>query len=291
MKVNRSILFIVLVFLVSFQALGVMSVHANDNSSGDVQQEWWWKKDKDTPEQPDKELPPLKGGPEREVRQLDPVPDVTLQQEYPDTVFLKGPTTENKIALTFDDGPDPRFTPGVLDVLSEYNVPATFFLMGARAEANPDLAQRIVEEGHVVGNHTFWHPDLVEEADVDLLVEEVTRTEDVLAEVLGLRTTLFRAPYGFLYRELVEELEILNYSVIGWSVDSLDWQEITPEEIAENVLTQIQPGSIVLMHDGAEPEFDRTQTIESLHEIIPTLQEQGYEFVTVSELLNIPDQR
>lgn len=274
--------------LVGFQAFDGMIVNAAQTNDKDVEQEWWWSKKKK-----DEKIPELKGGPESSKRQQEdePVSLEILQQRYPDTVFLQGPDTENRVALTFDDGPDPRFTPGVLDVLKEYNVPATFFLMGARAEAYPDLASRIAEEGHVVGNHTFWHPDLVEEGNIATLVTEITRTEDTLADIIGYQSMLFRPPYGFLQDELVEELRDLNYSVIGWSVDALDWEEISPEEITSNVLDNIHPGAIVLMHDGAEADEDRTQTIEALREIIPALQDQGIEFVTVPELLNIPYQR
>ncbi|WP_280771880.1 polysaccharide deacetylase family protein [Salipaludibacillus daqingensis] len=240
----------------------------------------------------DKDVPPIKGGPEKTRRQdEDPIPLTTLQLQYPDTVFLQGPTTENKVALTFDDGPDPRFTPSVLDVLQEYDVPATFFLLGSRAEAYPDLTTRILNEGHVIGNHTFWHPDLVEEGEIDILVREVETTEATLESIIGYQTTLFRPPYGFLYDELVDELINLKYSIIGWSVDSLDWQEISPDEIISNIYDQMQPGAIVLMHDGTDAEGDQTETIEALQQLIPELQEQGYEFVTVPNLLNIPYQR
>jgi peptidoglycan-N-acetylglucosamine deacetylase len=249
----------------------------------DTEPEWWWKKDKTVQEQP-----PLKGGPEKDMRDLTPVNNNVLAEQYPGIVFVRGQGDANRVALTFDDGPDPDYTPLILDVLKEYDVPATFFLMGARAAMNPELTKRIDSEGHEIANHTYWHPDLVEEGEVDILVEEVNRTEDTLADILGYRTRLFRAPYGFLYEELVEELDNLNYSVIAWDVDSLDWEDLTPEEISENVLPIVVPGSIILMHDGGSPETDRTQTAESLRIIIPELQEQGYEFVTVSELLNIP---
>lgn len=211
-----------------------------------------------------------------------------LQQRYPDTFFLQGSTTQNRVALTFDDGPDPRFTNDILDVLNQYNVPGTFFLMGSRAVAYPEIVTRIQSEGHVIGNHTYFHPNLVDESSLETLEREVTRTEDALNDIIGFRTRLFRPPYGFLYNELVEKLAEMNYLVIGWSVDSLDWQEDPPEVIASNVLGITHPGAIILMHDGADWDGDRTNTIEALKQIIPTLQEQGYEFVTVPELLNIP---
>ncbi len=160
--------------------------------------------------------------------------------------------------------------------------------MGSRAIAYPEIVERMNNEGHVIGNHTYFHPNLVKEGDIATLEREVTRTEDVLRDIIGYETSLFRAPYGFLYNELVEKLAEMQYSVIGWSVDSLDWQEESPEVITSRVLDNVQPGAIILMHDGADWDGDRTNTIESLKQIIPALQEQGYEFVTVPELLNIP---
>nr|WP_144922585.1 polysaccharide deacetylase family protein [Paenibacillus bovis] len=234
-------------------------------------------------------IPDLKGGPEKlERNRQQPVDLRILQKRYPDIFFLQGPADQKQIAITFDDGPDPRFTNGVLDVLKQYNVPATFFLFGSRAVANPEIVKRIHNEGHVIGNHTYSHINLVKDATPEILEEEVSKTEDALNGIIGYRTKLFRPPYGFLYNELVEKLGEMNYYVIAWSVDSLDWQEDPPEVITSNVVEKIHPGAIILMHDGAESDGDRTNTIKALQQIIPALQQQGYKFVTVPELLNIP---
>ncbi|KMK75208.1 polysaccharide deacetylase family protein [Alkalihalobacillus pseudalcaliphilus] len=243
----------------------------------------WWKKDKD-------DFPELKGGPEKfeRMKRQQPVDLNTLQQRYPDTFILRGPTNQNRIALTFDDGPDSRYTNQVLDILNEYNVPATFFLLGSRAVAYPEIVERINNEGHIIGNHTYFHPNLVDEGDLDTLEREVTRTEDAINNIVGYRTSLFRPPYGFLYNELVEKLADMQYRVIAWSLDSLDWQEEPSDVIANRVIDEIEPGAIILMHDGADWDGDRTFTIEALREIIPTLQAQGYEFVTVPDLVGIP---
>lgn len=270
-------------FLICLQMTDVMIVYGHDESLDEV---WlpWWKKEKH-----EDGVPELRGGSEHPERsRQQPVDMRILQQRYPDVFFLQGAANENQVALTFDDGPDPRFTNDVLDVLNQYNVPATFFLMGSRAVAYPEIVTRIQNEGHVIGNHTYFHPNLAEESSLETLEREVSRTEDALNDIIGFRTRLFRPPYGFLYNELVEKLAEMNYFVIGWSVDSLDWQEDPPEVIASNVLDITHPGAIILMHDGADWDGDRTNTIEALKQIIPTLQEQGYEFVTVPELLNIP---
>jgi peptidoglycan/xylan/chitin deacetylase (PgdA/CDA1 family) len=237
--------------------------------------------------QQEDDIPDLADGEEAEERVRYPVSNIILQQRYPDTIVLSAAPTENQVALTFDDGPDPRFTPQILDLLAEHDIQATFFVTGARAEAFPDLLQRIVDEGHIIGNHTYSHPNLVEANDIAVLEEEVRRTEEIINDIIGYRTSLFRAPYGFLYDELVEKLDEMSYSVVGWSVDSLDWQEAEPEVIAYNVISNIHPGAIVLMHDGAGDIGDRTNTIEALRQIIPNLTEQGLEFATVPELLDI----
>lgn len=219
-------------------------------------------------------------------RQTVPLP--TLQTEYPGVVFVKGDTTTKQIALTFDDGPDPRFTGQVLDKLKTYDVPATFFVLGMRVNSNPDLLRRINSEGHEVGNHTFSHPNLTN-ASVDELVQEVTDTEQAVEAVIGYRPRLFRPPYGFITRPQVERLAELNNSIIGWDVDTNDWQGIPAEEVAQTVLQTTNAGSIILMHDGGDVNTANPviYSADALDEIIPTLQDQGYTFVTVSELLGV----
>ena len=279
---------LVVVLLFCFQISDIMTVHANGSApgNGDVEQQ---VAKRDKPDKPKEDFPNLKGGPENPERELPQPVDMTiLQKRYPDTFILRGPTDQKRIALTFDDGPDPRFTEDVLKVLNQYNVSGTFFLMGSRAIAYPEIVKRLNNEGHVIGNHTYFHPNLVKEADIPTLEREVTRTENTLNDIIGYRTSLFRPPYGFLYNELVEKLAEMQYLIIGWSVDSLDWEEDPPEVIASTVLDNIHPGAIILMHDGADWDGDRTNTIAALRQIIPALQKQGYEFVTVPELLNVP---
>lgn len=226
------------------------------------------------------------GGPESTGRQPSPVNNAVLQREYPDTVFLSGSRESNQVALTFDDGPDIRFTPQVLDVLGQYQVKGTFFLMGARAREHSDIVTRINNEGHAIGNHAYWHPNLVEEP-LDRAHWEITTAEDTIAEIVGYRPKIFRPPYGSLNREIVELAADLDYSVILWNVDSLDWTQPGAERISDVVLANAGPGSIILMHDGGDWTMDLSGTVNSLHEIIPFLQAEGLEFVTVPELLNI----
>lgn len=226
------------------------------------------------------------GGPESVGRGPDLVMNSVLQREYPNIVVLRGSLNENKVALTFDDGPDIRFTPQVLDVLNQYQVPATFFLMGARAAEHTDIVRRTQAEGHAIGNHSYWHPNLTE-VSLERVHWEVASTEEALAQILGYRPRLFRPPYGALNRQIVELLGEMNYTVVLWNVDSLDWRQLGAEVIADNVLANTSPGSIILMHDGGDWTMDLSGTVNALHEIIPRLQQGGMEFVTVPELLNI----
>lgn len=210
-----------------------------------------------------------------------------LVKMYPDTIYLKGSTNTNKIALTFDDGPNVEYTPQVLEVLKQHKVPATFFVMGNRAEKYPEIVQRIVREGHVIGNHTWIHPDL-RKVSQSRLINEIQQTEDVIHRFTGLRMGLMRPPYGELSQETIEELKNMKYKAINWSVDSVDWRDKDVDQILINSLPSVRQGGILLFHDSSGENQSRAATVEALPELIYTLKMQGYEFVTIDELLNIP---
>ncbi|MBU8597226.1 hypothetical protein CHH78_07170 [Shouchella clausii] len=226
------------------------------------------------------------GNEETSVRQAVPLP--VLQTQFPGVVFVKGDPASNQVALTFDDGPDPRFTEQVLTKLDQHHVPATFFVLGKRVEANPELLVRLNQAGHEVGNHTFSHPNL-SEGSLEQLEAEVTKTEEIIEATIGYRPRLFRPPYGFLTAEQVGRLQALNHIVVGWDVDTLDWQGIPAQEVTETVLQGVESGSIILMHDGGDVDTPNPEiySADALDEIIPELQSQGYTFVTVSELLGV----
>lgn len=232
--------------------------------------------------------PQLKGGSERDMREPHPVSNNKLQQDYPNIVVLHGSPDKNQVALTFDDGPDKRFTPQVLDTLAKHDVKATFFLIGARVREHRDITNRIHHEGHAIGNHTYWHPNLPKE-DLERLHWELTETEKAIADIIGFKPRLFRSPYGALNEEMVEILGDNNQSIVGWNVDSLDWKQPGADIVADNVLSNVGFGSIILMHDGGDWSMDLSGTVQALDRIISKLKDDGTEFVTVPELIGIPE--
>ncbi|MBL0241626.1 MAG: glycosyltransferase [Chloracidobacterium sp.] len=212
-----------------------------------------------------------------------------------------------KIALTFDDGPDPVWTPKILDILKQENVKATFFILGENGQTNPDIVKRIVAEGQTIGNHSFTHPNLgeVPRAVTDL---ELNATQRLIESLTGHSTRLFRAPYfGDAEPRTPDEVEPttqaqnLGYISIGLHLDPDDWKlnnddgtPHTADQMVDEVLRQVaittpeERGNIVLMHDSGG---DRSATVEALPKLIDALRSRGYEFTTVAELANMtPDQ-
>lgn len=179
------------------------------------------------------------------------------------------------VSLTFDDGPNPLYTQQVLDILAKYEVKATFFLLGQEVERHPDLAKKIVEEGHMVANHSFGHPNLAEISDEEVL-KEINQTQDVIFDATGVTPTMYRMPYGAGGARVVNLFPELE-SVI-WNVDSEDWISDDAYLIYENVAANMLPHTVILMHDKHQ------STVDSLELIIPDLLDQGYEFVDPLEV-------
>jgi peptidoglycan/xylan/chitin deacetylase (PgdA/CDA1 family) len=200
------------------------------------------------------------------------------------TVHNVSPRNQEKvIALTFDDGPWPE-TPKVLTVLREFNVKATFFILGRNLPLYPDIIKQVVQEGHAVGNHTWTHS--YPKMEPQKAKAEIENTSARLQLMTGLKTRLFRPPGGILNNGVADYARSKNYAIIMWSIDTKDYQKPTATLLANRVLNQARPGDIVLMHDGGG---NRSQTIEALKIIIPELQKRGYRFVTVPELLSLSE--
>lgn len=187
-----------------------------------------------------------------------------------------------KIALTFDDGPHPRYTEEILSILDEYGVRATFFVIGQNVEYYPALISRIQAGGHEIGNHTYDHSRLLKQNEANVR-EEILRTEQAIFELSDCRTKLFRPPEGMFGDAVLAAAKALDYRVILWTIDTRDWDHTPPAAIAENILTNIKSGDIILMHDYIGHD---SPTPEALRLIIPPLLEEGYHFVCISELID-----
>lgn len=196
-------------------------------------------------------------------------------------VYRSVKTSSMKIALTFDDGPHPYLTEQILNTLDQYNVKATFFMVGVNVQNYPNAAQEVLNRGHEIGNHTFSHP-WVAKLSKSALEHEIGACEDALEELCEYRPHLFRPPEGALTSSVSDCTESGDYSLVLWSLDTRDWEVKNVEKIVQKVLNQVQPGDIILMHDYIGVGSKTPQALEIL---LPKLIERGFEPVTVSELL------
>ncbi len=196
-------------------------------------------------------------------------------------VFSKSREPTKKIALTFDDGPHPRYTERILSILEKYNVKATFFVIGVNIQNYPEPLRKIYEAGHEVGNHTFLH-DNSKDLNSNNARLEMEKCDNIIYENIGIRPKLFRPPRGACNKDVVEAARELGYSIVLWSIDTLDWKGTSSKCIADTVTNRLHGGDIILMHDYTSL---KNTTCDAIELIIPQLLKQGYEFVTVSELI------
>jgi peptidoglycan/xylan/chitin deacetylase (PgdA/CDA1 family) len=185
------------------------------------------------------------------------------------------------IALTFDDGPDPDRTPALLDALGELGVPGTFFVIGKRADAHPELCARMAREGHEIGNHTYNHRYLPLQRSKQVEAE-LAATDAAIERATGIVPTLARPPWGGRSPANVRAFDRLDKRVVLWDVNSYDWKDLPPADVAQRVVERARPGSIILMHDGGR---DHTGTIAAVRMLVPELRSRGFEMVTVSAAL------
>lgn len=213
-----------------------------------------------------------------------------LEKKYEGVFVLSASRGSRRIALTFDDVPDPRFTPQVLDALRRKNVKATFFVVGTRAKKHPDLVRRIHKEGHDIGNHSYNHPDF-SKLSLYRVREQIGRAEKIIANIVGFRPKLIRPPYGEIMPSQLEWAKKMGYTVVNWDVDSSDWRQLRSETIFRNVIRSVRPGSIVLMHAGGGEGQNLNGTVQAIPKLIDWLRAHNYEPVTLSELLDIPEKK
>ncbi|WP_432136740.1 MULTISPECIES: polysaccharide deacetylase family protein [unclassified Streptomyces] len=176
------------------------------------------------------------------------------------------------MVLTFDDGPDRRYTPGILDTLAEYDVRAMFFVCGEMVGDNADLLARMADEGHVVGNHTWSHP-LLTRLGRRQIRSQMERTSDIIESTYGERPAWFRAPYGAWNRAAFQLGAELGMEPLAWTVDTLDWTTPGTRTIVDRVADGAAPGVVVLSHDAGG---DRSQSVRALRRYLPQLLDSGY---------------
>ncbi len=200
-----------------------------------------------------------------------PLSGTSVRQEDADSI----PNEKKKIALTFDDGPDCEYTPMLLDGLAQRNVKATFFVIGKQAEAQPEIMERIVKEGHLIGNHTYNHVD-IRHMTASAAKEEILKANEVITKYTGEQPCFLRPPFGNGSSRLEKDIEMIQ---VLWTIDTMDWACKNEAKICSTVYREVRENSIILMHD------EYPSTVRAALSIIDRLTKEGYEFVTVDKIV------
>jgi peptidoglycan/xylan/chitin deacetylase (PgdA/CDA1 family) len=209
----------------------------------------------------------------------------------PENIIRQGDPGKHMVAITFDDGPDPKWTPKILEILKQKKAPATFFVLGSQVQQYPDLLERIAREGHEIGNHSYTHQNLAEAGDEEIELE-LNATTRLIEAVTGHSTAYFRPPYNSdgtpTQPGEVRALRVardLGYLTVGQSIDPDDWERPGVEALIQRVKKQRGEGSVILLHDAGG---DRSQTVAALPSIIDYLRERGDVIVPLSEIIRLP---
>ena len=200
-----------------------------------------------------------------------------------DNNIIKSNSNDNmKIAITFDDGPHPKETDKILEVLEKYNAKATFFVVGKHVNWYTSSVVRASKAGHEIGNHTYTHPD-ISTLSKQQIKDEIKKCEDIIVQKTGKKPTLFRPPFGNYDENTLNQIsKEMGYKIILWSgVDAKDWKNPNPNQIADKIIDSVKSGDIILLHD-----YGTENTVKALDIILFSLTKTGYKFVTVSELLD-----
>ena len=202
-----------------------------------------------------------------EPEEIIPVEQLVLPEEKK--------TEKKRIALTFDDGPHPIYTPQMLELLKEEQVPATFFLLGENVELYGDLVKEIAKEGHLIGNHTYHHVQITS-LSLEEACKEIQETSDLIEELTGTGTEYVRPPFGTWNEELEERLNLIP---VMWSIDTKDWTTQNVDWIVRETVKHAEDHDIILMHDSYQ------STVDAVKRVIEQLEAEGFEFVTVDEII------
>lgn len=204
------------------------------------------------------------------------------QQKEKENIIQEGAKLDSNgkyVALTFDNGPNPKVTPRVLETLKEHGATATFFMLGSQVDYYPEIVEQVAIEGHEIGNHSTNHPDFTN-LSTEEIHQEIDKTNHLIEDAIGTKPTVTRPPYGAYNDDLIKIAKNNESPIVLWSVNSLDEKTLN----ADAVQKEITPGSIVLMHDTL------STTADALPELLDRLEREGYQFITVSQMLNLQDQ-
>jgi peptidoglycan/xylan/chitin deacetylase (PgdA/CDA1 family) len=187
------------------------------------------------------------------------------------------------LALTYDDGPHPRNTPALLDVLSRHSVHATFFVIGDCVARQPELTREVARAGHVIANHTYGHPRLIF-CPPGRVRRELSDCRRVLADTVGEHSHLWRPPYGGRLPHVMRVAANMGLQAVLWTVNPIDWEPRTADALEKHVAAQVRGGDVILLHDGGG---ERLHTVQATDRLIHRFKNQGYEFVTVPEMMRV----
>lgn len=194
-------------------------------------------------------------------------------------VFCKKQTEEKIVAITFDDGPDPIQTLKVLQVLKEQQIPACFFCIGHKVKGNESLIRQIIDDGHLIGNHSFTHTNHFPLYSLSRMKKDLQACQSALEQVTSQKIKLFRPPFGVTNPTIAKAVRILGYTPIGWNIRTFDTQHPSKEKVLQRIQNKLRPGSIILLHDRM-PDSDLL-----LKEILNLIKEQGYTIVRLDKML------
>jgi len=205
-----------------------------------------------------------------------------------DTIY-RVKTDKKRVVLTFDDGPSPVWTPKILKELKKADIKASFFMIGHHVNEYPDIARKVADEGHEIGNHGYAHSVMMYYTPAEI-EEELKYTEHVIFEATGKRTKYFRPPKAWLRKSIKNKIKSMGYDIILWSLNSKDWVSFNHKDIVNYLSRRIKNGDIILFHDSgnvfSREGGARRQTAKSITLLAKTLRKKGFEFVTIEELIN-----
>ncbi|MBS4179072.1 polysaccharide deacetylase family protein [Lederbergia citrea] len=206
---------------------------------------------------------------------------ISLFSKEHGNVYLNGPN-KKMVALTFDDGPDDTITPAIIDILDDYNVKGNFFFLGSKVKLNPQVVKNAYNKGNLILSHSYNHLELTKLSKEDIQTE-IESTEKAIQSVIGKKTAILRTPYGDTDEKVVTVTQKQGYSIVLWSIDTLDWSQKEAGHIVNNVVENVRNGDIILMHSDS----DKIETAKALPLIIESLQKMNYEIVDLETLLNV----